>query len=73
MAHARRAAFESLSHQAIRRPAQVCIVFRLKRLLKQKRKRLTTWQLIAQQVPCLDSFADLGHFVREELASAGCA
>ena len=45
----------------------------LKRLLKQKRKRLTTWQLIARQVAYLDSFADLGHVVREELAQAGCA
>jgi hypothetical protein len=49
------------------------MVSRLKRLLKQKRKRLTTWQLIAQQVPYLNSFADLGHFVREELPSADCA
>ena len=46
---------------------------RMKRLLKQKRKRLTTWQLIAQQVPYLDSFADVGHFVREELSQAGSA
>ena len=36
----------------------------LKRLLKQKRKRLTTWQLIGQQVAYLDSFADIGHVVR---------
>lgn len=43
----------------------------LKRLLKQKRKRLTTWQLIAQQVAYLDSFADLSQLVREELAKAG--
>ena len=49
------------------------MVSRLKRLLKQKRKRLTTWQLIAQQVAYLDSFADSGHFVREELAQTGCA
>ena len=49
------------------------LLSRLKRLLKQKRKRLTTWQLILQQVPYLDSFADLGHFVREELAQAGSA
>jgi hypothetical protein len=35
----------------------------LKRLLKQKRKRLTTWRAIAQQVAYLDSFADLGYFV----------
>jgi hypothetical protein len=47
--------------------------FHLKRLLKQKRKRLTTWQLIAQQVPYLDSFTDVGHFVREESAQAGSA
>ncbi len=46
---------------------------RLKRLLKQKRKRLTTWQLIVRQVPYLDSFADLDHFVREELVQAGSA
>ena len=47
----------------------------LKRLLKQKRKRLTTWQLIGQQVAYLDSFADMGHVVQEESesASAGCA
>jgi hypothetical protein len=49
------------------------MVSRLKRLLKQKRKRLTTWQLIAQQVAYLDSFADLGHCVREELTQAGYA
>jgi hypothetical protein len=35
------------------------MVSSLKRLLKQKRKRLTTWELIAQQVPYLESFADL--------------
>lgn len=35
----------------------------LKRLLKQKRQRLTTWRAIAQQVAYLDSFADLGYFV----------
>jgi hypothetical protein len=45
----------------------------LKRLLKQKRKRLTTWQLIGQQVAYLDSFADTGHVVRKELAQVGCA
>jgi hypothetical protein len=45
----------------------------LKRLLKQKRKRLTTWHTIAQQVAYLDSFADLGHLVREELAQTGRA
>ena len=45
----------------------------LKRLLKQKRKRLTTWQLIARQVAYLDSFVDVDHFVREELVQAGCA
>ena len=38
----------------------------LKRLLKQKRKRLTTWRAIAQQVPYLDSFADLGYFVPDD-------
>jgi hypothetical protein len=43
----------------------------LKRLLKQKRKRLTTWHTIAQQVPYLDSFTDMGHLVREELTQAG--
>ncbi len=46
---------------------------RMKRLLKQKRKRLSTWQLIARQVAYLDSFADVDHFVREELVQAGCA
>jgi hypothetical protein len=28
-------------------------------LLKQKRKRLSTWQLIARQVAYMDSFADV--------------
>jgi hypothetical protein len=46
---------------------------RLKRLLKQKRKRLTTWQLIAEQVAYLDCFTDLSPLVREELVQAGCA
>ncbi len=50
-----------------------CMVSNLKRLLKQKRKRLTTWDTIAQQVGYLDSFADLSHLVREELAQTGCA
>ena len=45
----------------------------LKRLIKQKRKRLTTWQLIGQKVAYLDSFVDMGHVVREELVHAGCA
>jgi hypothetical protein len=45
----------------------------MRRLLKQKRKRLSTWQLIARQVAYLDGFADVGHFVREELVQAGCA
>ena len=45
----------------------------MRRLLKQKRKRLSTWQLIARQVAYLDSFADVDHFVREELVQAGCA
>ena len=36
------------------------MVSSLKRLLKQKRKRLTTWELIAQQVAYLESFGDLG-------------
>jgi hypothetical protein len=45
----------------------------LKRLLKQKRKRLTTWQLIGQQIAYLDSFVDMGHVVREELVQASCA
>ena len=44
----------------------------LKRLLKQKRKRLTTWQLILQNVPYLDSFADLGRLVCEDAAQTGC-
>ncbi len=44
-----------------------------RRLLKQKRKRLSTWQLIARQVAYLDSFADVNHFVREELVPAGSA
>jgi hypothetical protein len=41
--------------------------FHLKRLLKQKRKRLATWQLIAEQV------SYLGHFVREESTQTGSA
>ena len=45
----------------------------LKRLLKQKRKRLTTWNTIAQQVEYLDSFADSGHLVRKDVNHAGCA
>ena len=44
-----------------------CMMSRLTRLLKQQRKRLTTWQLIAQQVPYLDSFGDLGHLDRKKL------
>jgi hypothetical protein len=49
------------------------MVSRLQRLLKQKRKRLTTRQLIAWQVAYLDSFADVGHLVREEWAQGGGA
>ena len=45
----------------------------MRRLLKHKRKRLSTWQLITRQVAYLDSFADVDHFVREELIQAGCA
>ena len=45
----------------------------MRRLLKQKRKRLSAWQLIARQVAYLDSFADVDHFVREELVQAGSA
>jgi len=45
----------------------------MRRLLKQKRKRLTTWQLIGQQVAYLDSFVDMGQVVREELAPVDCA
>ena len=44
------------------------MVSRLQRLLKQKRKRLTTRQLITRQVAYLDSFADVDHLVREEWA-----
>ena len=47
--------------------------FEPSRLLKQKRKRLSTWQLIARQVAYLNSFADVDHFVREELVQAGSA
>ena len=47
------------------------MVSRLQRLLKQKRKRLTTRQLVARQVAYLDSFADVCHLVREEWAQ-GC-
>ena len=39
----------------------------LKRLLKQKRKRLTTWSAIALQVGYLDSFTDLADTLREDL------
>jgi hypothetical protein len=42
----------------------------LKRLLKQKRKRLTTWSTIALQVGYLDSFVDLAHTIREDLIQA---
>jgi hypothetical protein len=49
------------------------MLFRLQRLFKQKRKRLTTRQLIARQVAYLDSFADGPHLVREELAPGGGA
>ena len=45
----------------------------LKRLLKQKRKRLTTWRAIAQQVAYLDSFADLGYFVPVDSGEQGLA
>ncbi len=41
------------------------MVSRWKRLLKQNRKCLTTWQLITEQVAFLDSFADLGYLVRQ--------
>lgn len=44
------------------------MVSSLNRLLKQKRNRLTTWELIAQQVAYLESFGDFGHLAREELA-----
>ena len=47
------------------------MVSRLQRLLKQKRKRLTTRQLIARQGAYLDSFADVGHLVREEWPQGG--
>jgi len=47
------------------------MVSRLQRLLKQKRKLLATRQLIARQVAYLDSFADVGHLVREEWAQGG--
>jgi hypothetical protein len=42
----------------------------LKRLLKQKRKRLTTWNTIALQVGYLDSFEDLANTIREKLIQA---
>ena len=42
----------------------------LKRLLKQKRKRLTTWSTIALQIGYLDSFEDLAHTLREDLIQA---
>lgn len=50
-----------------------CMMSSLKRLLKQKRKRCTTWDLIGQQVPYLDSFAESNHFVCEALIHVGCA
>lgn len=46
---------------------------RLKRLLKQKRKRLTTWEIITQQVSYEDSFADLEHLDSEKCGQPGCA
>gem|GEM_PF-3238037 len=46
------------------------MVSSLKRLLKQKRKRLTTWELIARKVAYLDSFAELGYLDSEALAQA---
>ena len=46
---------------------------RLKRLLKQKRKRLTTRETITQQVGYEDSFTDLKHCVLEEGGQPGCA
>lgn len=35
----------------------------LKKIAQTKRKRLTTWRAIAQQVAYLDSFEDLGYFI----------
>lgn len=49
-----------------------CMMSSLKRLLKQKRKRRTTWGLIEQQAPYLDSFAESKHFVCETLIHVGC-
>jgi hypothetical protein len=49
-----------------------CMMSSLKRLLKQKRKRRTTWGLIEQQTPYLDSFAESKHFVCETLIHVGC-
>lgn len=49
------------------------MLLRLKRLFKQKRKRLTTWQTIVQQVSYLDSFKDLAYLVREDLTQRDCA
>ncbi len=44
---------------------------RLKRLLKQKRRRLTTRQLIAQQVGYLDSFPNADKLVHGDMVLAG--
>ena len=49
------------------------MVSSLKRMLKQKRKRLTTWELITRQVAYLDGFEDVELFDREKLAQAGGA
>jgi len=45
----------------------------MKRLLKQKRKRLTTRQLIVQQVGYLDSFSDLDPLVPEDAILGSCS
>ncbi|SJM94896.1 conserved hypothetical protein [Crenothrix polyspora] len=43
----------------------------LKKLLKQKRKRPTTWQLIARQVAYLDSFMDSDYLIHQDLQDVG--
>jgi hypothetical protein len=43
---------------------------RLKRLLKQKRKRLTTWAMISQQVSYGDQVADVEHRILKKGASS---
>lgn len=44
---------------------------KFKRLFKQKRKRLTSRQLITQQIGYMDSFSDIKHYNEDLIASEG--